>query len=264
MIVFLLAMTMVCTGCTQKLDEPVFIEKMVCSNEMDADFSFITNNNDERSVTDIEIPNMPVGMSIQFYDELIDGFSQYDIHTVTFGIGADELDEDYSLKKDFVFHEVILKWDDGSTTKAEIGTIHMTPNHQSFALERGKSESFSADGTLTEQSMQFTAKEDMRIIDVNLPYADQLADAIMDLSINDSFAKDISKDTPLKLKAGETFELTYTMNHERSRMYGEIFLEGVITGENANGETFEDVFYIIDSRGRQTIDWIEMQIDRAD
>lgn len=264
MIAILITITVVCSGCAKQLDQPVFVKSLICSSDMDTAISFITNNKYERYVKDIEIPDMPEHMRLQFYDEQIEEFSKYDIHVVNFGIGTDQLNENSSLKEDFVFHEVIVKWDDGSETRADIGTIHMTPNHQSYILEVDSSGSSSSDNTIVEQRIEFIVKEDARITGLSLPYAEQLSNIVTDLSINDLEASDISENTPLKLKAGENFELSYTIDYDASKVYGEIFLEGVIEGETAGGKPIMDVFHVVDSHGRWNDDWIENQIADAE
>ena len=157
-----------------------------------------------------------------------------------------------------------MKWNDGSETRADIGTIHMTPDYQSFVLGRSDAESSSSDGTIVEHRIKFTAQEDMLITSVSLPYAEQLSDLVTDLSVNQSAATTITEQVPLELKAGEEFTISYTINYEEAKAYGEIFLEGIITGENKKGEAFTDVFHVVDSSGRQTDDWIEQQIEAAE
>lgn len=264
MMILLFAITMGFSGCVKQLDQPVFVKSLICSSDMDTAISFITNNKYERYVKDIEIPDMPKHMRLQFYDEQIEDFSKYDIHVVNFGIGTDQLNENSSLKEDFVFHEVILKWDDGSETSADIGTVHMTPNHQSFILEADSSGSSSSDNTIVEQRIKYIVKEKSRITEVKLPYADQLSDIITDLSVDGLPASEITEKAPLELKAGENFELSYTIDYDAAKVYGEIFLEGVIKGETAGGKPFVDVFHIVDSYGRWNDDWIKRQIDEIE
>lgn len=251
-------------GCAKQLDEPVFVKNLVCSSDMDASIEFITNREYERYVEDIEIPGMPKGLGVSFYDEQIDDRSKYDIHILEFGIHADELDDNGGLKEDFVFHEVIVKWDDGSETRADIGMIHMTPNYQSSILESDGGESSSSEGMIVEQRIKFIANEDMLITNVSLPYADQLSDIITDLSVNQFAATTITENEPLKLKAGDKFTISYTINYEEAKAYGEISLEGVIVGKNKKGEAFTDVFHVVDSSGRYTTNWIEQQIEAAE
>lgn len=264
MVVCVFAITTVFCGCTKQLDEPVFLKELVCSSDMDADVSFITNTDYEKSVEGVEIPNMPDGMSVQFYEEEIDDSLKYDIHTVSFGVATDELAENSGLKEDFVFHEVIVKWDDGSTTTADVGTIHMTPDYQSFVLGGGNSNGSSLGEAVVEHRTKYTAKEDMRITSVTLPYAEQLSDVVTDLAVGNFAASAITENTPLELKAGEEFEISYTIDYDASKTYGQLFLEGVITGETAKGEAFTDVFRIVDSQGRRNSDWVEKQIKEAE
>ncbi len=249
MIALLIAITVVCSGCAKQLDQPVFVKNLICSSDMDTAISFITNNKYERYVEDIEIPDMPEHMRLQFYDEQIEDFPKYDIHVVNFGVATDELNEDSSLKNDFVFHEMIVKWDDGSKTRANIGTIHMTPNHQSFILKTDSSSS-SSDGRIVEQRIKCIVNENMSITCVKLPYEDQLSNIITELSANGLSATDITEKDPLQVNAGEAFELSYTIDYDAAKVYGELFLEGIITGVNEKGEPFEDVFRVVDSHGR--------------
>ena len=259
MIALLIAIAVICSGCAKQLEQPVFVKNLICSSDMDTAILFITNNKCERYVEDIEIPDMPEHMRLQFYDEQIEDFSKYDIHVVNFGVATDELNEDSSLKNDFVFHEMIVKWDDGSKTRANIGTIHMTPNHQSFILKTDSSSS-SSDGRIVEQRKKYIVNENMSITCVKLPYEDQLSNIITELSANGLSATDITEMKPLQVNAGEAFELSYTIDYDAAKVYGELFLEGIITGVNEKGKPFEDVFHVVDSHGRWNDDWIERQI----
>lgn len=259
-VILVFATSNVISKCAKHLDEPVFVKNLVCSSDMDAEFSFITNKDDNREVIGIEIPNMPEHMRIQLYEEVVQTFNKYNRSTVYFGVASDDLSEDGSLKEDFVFHKVIVKWDDDTMTTADIGTIHMTPDQQSFVLGRNGGGGSTSDGKVIEQEIEYTAKEDMKITGVSLPYIDQLSDTITDLSLNQFAATTITEKTPVELKAGEEFTITCIIDYEASKKYGNIFLEGIITGENKDGDSFTDVFHVLDATDRNN-DWINQQVN---
>ena len=251
------------SGCAKKLDEPVFVRNLVCSSDMDASVEFITNNDYELSVKSIEIPDMPEGLSLNFYDEQIGEWTKYDVHTLSFGIGADQLSESGGLKEDFIFHEIIVKWDDGTETRADIGTIHMAAYDDDFILESGGGGSSSQDGTFVTYRTRYYAPKDMEITGVNMPYLDELEGIIDNLCINDTPVSSISKETPMAFGEDESFELSYTKNEEAAMAYGKISLEGLIEGQLASGEAFADIFHMSGSLGRKMPDWAEAQIANA-
>lgn len=247
-------------GCAKKLDAPVFVKNLVCSCDMDAEVEFITNNNYKLKVKDIEIPDMPENLSLDFYDEEIEEWSKYDIHNLSFGIGTDELSEDGGLKEDFIFHEIIVKWEDGTETKADIGTIHMTANSEDFLLDNtGTQHAYPSDDIIETQEF-FVATKEMNITDISIPYFNKIPGFITDIYFNGEPIESISEESPIAAKKGDQYELTYTIDNSAQKQYGRIFIEGVITGKTSDGERFLDKFYINGSVGRHMPDWAEEQI----
>lgn len=250
-------------GIPKKLEAPIFVKNLVCSCDMDAEVEFITNNNYKLKVKDIEIPNMPENLSLDFYDEEIEEWAKYDIHNLSFGIGADELSEDGGLKEDFVFHEIIVKWEDGTETKADIGTIHMTANSEDFVLENTGTQHAYPNDNIVETQELFVATQKMNITDISIPYSNKVPNFIIDIYFNGEPVESISEEAPLTVKKGDQCELTYTMDNSVQKQYGRIFIEGVITGKTSDGERFLDKFYINGSVGRHMPDWAEEQIAKC-
>ena len=52
-VMLLLAVTVVFSGCTKQLEEPVFVKNLVCSSDMDTEISFATNKKYDRYVGEI-------------------------------------------------------------------------------------------------------------------------------------------------------------------------------------------------------------------
>lgn len=262
-IMVLLAVTVVFSGCTKQLEEPVFVKNLVCSSDMDTEISFVTNKKYDRYVTDIEIPNMPDGMHVDFYDEEIEDWKKYDIHVVNFGVGAKELSEAGGLKEDFVFHEVIVKWNDGNTTSADIGTIHMTASSDKAPITPTDSASDVIDSKYVRYEESYIAQADLQITGLQIPYLEMLPDAFSEVSVNDQMISGDSKSNPIHVKKGETLKVSYTMDETASNGYGRVFLEGLLVGFTENGEAFE-MPIIIDGfqrSHRAKIDWVEKEIE---
>ena len=262
-IMVLLAVTVVFSGCTKQLEEPVFVKNLVCSSDMDTEISFVTNKKYDRYVTDIEIPNMPDGIHVDFYDEEIEVWKKYDIHVVNFGVGAKELSEAGGLKEDFVFHEVIVKWNDGNTTSADIGIIHMTASSDEAPITPTDSASDVIDNKYVRYEESYSAQADLQITGLQIPYLEMLPDAFSEVSVNDQMISGDSKSNPIHVKKGETLKVSYTMDETASNGYGRVFLEGLLVGFTENGEAFE-MPIIIDGfqrSHRATIDWVEKEIE---
>lgn len=262
-VILILVIILLNGGIPKKLDEPVFVKNLVCSCDMDADVEFITNNNYKLKVKDVEIPNMPDNLSIEFYDEEIEEWPKYDIHWLSFGIGADELSEDGGLKEDFVFHEIIVKWDDSSEAKVDIGTIHMTANSEDFLLDNTGTQHAYPSDDIIESTEFFVATKNMQITDISIPYYDKVSDFITDVCFNGESIELISEETPVTIKKGEQCELTYTIDNSADsvlKQYGKVFIEGVITGKTSDEESFLDKFYINGYQGRNMPEWAEEQI----
>ena len=261
--IVLLVVAVVCSGCGKKLDEPVFVKNLVCSSDMDTEISFVTNKKYDRYVTDIEIPNMPDGMHVDFYDEEIEDWKKYDIHVVNFGVGAKELSEASGLKEDFVFHEVIVKWNDGNTTTADIGTIHMTASSDKAPITPTDSASDVIDSKYVRYEESYIAQADLQITGLQIPYLEMLPDAFSEVSVNDQMISGDSKSNPIHVKKGETLKVSYTMDETASNGYGRIFLEALLVGSVESGSEFEAPIIIngFQRSHRATIDWVEKEIE---
>lgn len=261
--IVLLVVAVVCSGCGKKLDEPIFVKNLVCSSDMDAEISFVTNKKYERYVTDIEIPNMPDGMHVDFYDEEIEDWKKYDIHVVNFGVGAKELSEAGGLKEDFVFHEVIVKWNDGNTTSADIGTIHMTASSDKAPITPTDSASDVIDSKYVRYEESYIAQADLQITGLQIPYLEMLPDAFSEVSVNDQMISGDSKSNPIHVKKGETLKVSYTMDETASNGYGRILLEALLVGSVESGSEFEAPIIIngFQRSHRATIDWVEKEIE---
>ena len=261
--IVLLVVAVVCSGCGKKLDEPIFVKNLVCSSDMDAEISFVTNKKYERYVTDIEIPNMPDGMHVDFYDEEIEDWKKYDIHVVNFGVGAKELSEAGGLKEDFVFHEVIVKWNDGNTTSADIGTIHMTASSDKAPITPTDSASDVIDSKYVRYEESYIAQADLQITGLQIPYLEMLPNAFSEVSVNDQMISGDSKSNPIHVKKGETLKVSYTMDETASNGYGRIFLEALLVGSVESGSEFEAPIIIngFQRSHRATIDWVEKEIE---
>ncbi|MDO4485240.1 MAG: hypothetical protein Q4C46_01460 [Bacillota bacterium] len=127
------------------MEEPVFVKKLVCS---------VDNNNG------------------------------YDLHCLNFGISTDNLSESGGLSVPFIFHDVIVKWDDGSETRADIGTIHIAESYeQAFSFDwRSREESYPTDDTIAVVE-EHQADGDLLITQIDIPYYDELSNYIKGVNI---------------------------------------------------------------------------------
>ena len=165
-----LLISFVFTGCSDKLEEPVFVKELVCSADMDADIEFFTNSNFDLKAVDVEIPDMPDGLSLSFYDESVDNYKGYDLHCLNFGIGTDNLNDSGGLSEPFIFHEIIVKWDDGSETKADIGTIHMVEGYeQAFTFDWKRRDVVNPSEDEQTVVQEHISTEDLIITSVEVP-----------------------------------------------------------------------------------------------
>ena len=248
----------------KKLDEPVFVQNLVYAADMDAEVEFIANKSWNKEVEDLTIPNLPENMSLQYYDDEVDDWSKYDVHTLSFGVGAEELSESSGLIEPFEFSEIIIKWNDGTETIANIGTIHMTAVEEDDVLEfTGSSSSIETDdASINEES--FYATKDLMITAVYIPFADKLKGYIYDVEFDGKSIDEISVDKPVKVEKGTTPKLTYKLSGTNNLGYGSIFLECQIKAVDKSGQEHISLFRIHAPQGRNMSDWIDEQLMNAE
>ena len=252
-------------GCSDKLEEPVFVKELTCSADMDAEVEFITNSNFKLKAVDVEIPDMPEGLSLDFYDEAVDQCKGYELHCLNFGIGTDNLNDYGGLSEPFVFHEIIVKWDDGSKTRADIGTIHMMEGYeQSYSFDWSSRNETYPDNDTIEVVQDHQATKDLVITKIEIPYYDEIDGFITDLTIAGKTPLEITKDDPLVLEKGHTYMLGYTVDTTVPTAYGTMFIECKIIGTDKQGNEHINMFYIKGEEGREFPAWMEEQIDNAD
>ncbi|MDO4393098.1 MAG: hypothetical protein Q4C80_01620 [Bacillota bacterium] len=265
--VLALALAVMLGGCGKELKEPVFVKNMICSCDMDAEIEFITGDDYGLKVKEVTIPDMPKGISVDFYDEQVEKFSKYNLHTVNFGISADNLRDDGSLKKDFVFHKVTIKWEDGNETRSDIGTIHITSNGNDSKLEFGGSsctDNSNGDKKYYNEE-KYSATEAVAITGISMPreYGKEIAERVYDIRANDRPIQGITKDKPIKLAKGEEVVISYYIDESVETKYGKTTLEGVISGIDSDGRKFTDLFDVRDGNVDMP-EWIERQIANSD
>lgn len=263
--VITLAVTLSFTGCSDKLEEPVFVKELVCSADMDADVDFITDNDFELKAVGVEIPNIPEDLSLTFYDETVDEYKGYDLHSLNFGIGTDNLNECGGLSEPFIFHEIIVKWDDGSETKADIGTIHMMEGYElayNFDWTTRKMADPGKDLQTITQDHQVT--EDLTITSVEIPYYEEYSDLVKDITIAGRTPDDITADNPLVVEKGHTYMMKYNVDTKVDTKYGTMFIECKIIGTDKQGNEHINMFYIQGNEDRTMPDWMLKQIKKAE
>lgn len=253
------------TGCSDKLEEPVFVKELTCSVDMDAEVEFITNNNFELEAVGVEIPDMPEGLNLDFYDETVDQSKGYDLHCLNFGIGTDNLNDHGGLSEPFIFHEIIVKWDDGSETRADIGTIHMMEGYeQAFSFDWISRNEACTDKETIEVVQDHPATKDLVITNIEIPYYDEIDGFITDLTIAGKTPSEITKDEPLILEKGHTYMLGYTVDTTEPTAYGTMFIECKIIGTDDQGNEHINMFYIKGNGNREMPHWMIQQIKKTE
>ena len=254
----------VLSGCSDKLEEPVFVKELVCSADMDADIEFFTNSDFALKAVDVEIPNMPEGLRVAFYDEAVDNYKGYDLHCLNFGIGTDNLNDSGGLSEPFIFHEIIVKWDDGSETRADIGTIHMMEGYeQAFTFDWTSRKMADHDKGSQTIIQDHQATEDLTVTSVEVPYYDEYSDLIKDLTIAGREPSDITEENPLSLEKGHTYFMKYIVDTTVDTKYGTMFVECKIIGTDKQGNENINMFYIQGNENRVMPDWMLKQIKNA-
>lgn len=253
----------VLTGCSDKLEEPVFVKELTCSADMDADVEFITNNNFKLKAVGVEIPDLPENLRLAFYDESVEKYKGYELHCLNFGIGADDLNDSGGLSEPFIFHEIIVKWDDGSETRADIGTVHMMEGYeQAFTFDWTSRDETYPDDTI-EVVQDHQATENLNITSIEIPYYDELA-FIKGITIAGKTPSEISEDDPLVVEKGHTYMLGYTADTTVPTEYGTVFIECKIIGTDSQGNEHINMFCIKGNENRVFPEWILEQIDRSE
>ena len=261
----ILLTSFVLSGCSDKLEEPVFVKELTCSVDMDAEVEFITNNNFKLKAVDVEIPDIPEGLSLDFYDETVDQYKGYDLHCLNFGIGTDNLNDYGGLSEPFIFHEIIVKWDDGSETRADIGTIHMLVGYeQSFSFDWESRKEACTDKETIEVVQDHQATKDLVITKIEIPYYDEIDDFITDITIAGKTPSEITKEDPLILEKGHTYMLGYTVDTTVPTAYGTMFIECKIIGTDKQGNEHINMFYIKGNENREMPHWMIQQIKKAE
>lgn len=260
-VLLVLLTSLVFTGCSDKLEEPVFVKELVCSADMDADIEFITNNNFKLKAVGVEIPDMPEGLSLDFYDETVDEYNGYDLRCLNFGIGTDNLNDSGGLSEPFIFHEIIVKWDDGSETRADIGTIHMMEGYeQAFTFDWKSRDVVNPSEDEQTVVQEHISTEDLIITSVEVPYYDEYSDLIKDLTIAGREPSDITEENPLILEKAHTYFMKYIVDTTVDTNYGTMFIECKIIGTDKQGNEHINMSYIQGNENRVMPEWVNEQI----
>lgn len=230
-------------GCGKTVEGSKFVKNLICSCETDIEIEFKTDKEFDRKVVGLEIPDLPEGFCLDFYDEEVEEWSDYNMHILSFDITEAGAEDTCVLTKPLIFHEVIVTWDDGSEIKADIGTIHLTTSGQTQALENWGGE-YIAEGDVVYSEEDIFATEDMIVTDIEIPYSQDISGLLTELCFGDMPASEISEEHPLPLKKGETYTLTYTLKETAGHAYGKIFLQGEIKGETTQGNPVLTYFYV--------------------
>ena len=262
--VIILVVVLLYIGRGDKLEEPAFVKELVSSEDMDVDIEFFVSNKSDLKVVDVEIPNMPNGFSLDFYDDVDEVNGCYG-HWLSIEFSADDLSDSGGLSEPFVFHEIIIKWDDESETRANIGTVHLAESYEpSDTFEWYGTEYVNFPAVRQEVVQEFTATQDLSISKIDIPYYDEVSDYIKDITLDGRNVFEITEENPLVVEKGKTYIMNYIEDTSVPIKYGFIFLEGKIIGIDKHGNEHTNMFYIQARDGRDMIDVLHEAIKYAE
>lgn len=194
------------------IKEPLFIKNLVSSADTNVEIEYITNNEFKLTPVAVEIPNMPDELYLDFYDESVETYQGYALHCLSFGIDSENLNKSGRLNKPFTFEEIVVKWDDGSKTKANIGTINMTDTEEEYSFDNMDSELLTPLAKNIVGKESFHATEKLSITEIKVLYTEKVPGLISEMKLNDRDVSEITESNPFVVEKGKDYTLRYTID----------------------------------------------------
>lgn len=200
------------------LEKPVFVKMLVYADDMDVDLYYICNDDWEKTISKVEIPNARKGVDCTVYDEEVDYDGKYNIVTAHIGVNDDNWSDENGLPEDISITDLNITWSDGSKTTEDLGQIVIAKEDIDY-------DTIDEDGSSEEGEDYYFSlkpvKKRTEITGLEVPFKD-LRKVMSDVYINEKPLSEISFKHPLVLEAGESCEVSIVMDTYKAPEYGEI------------------------------------------
>lgn len=213
-----------------KIDAPVFVKSLICSEDMDIDLNFIAPKGFDKSIEKIQIPNAPKGIDCVVYGEEKESEGNYTVGTVKMGVNCDYWSEETGIDDNLEINELLVTWNDGSQSNEDVGVITVTggtmpcKNYMHITVDNGT------------RKATYTLINDTEITGLDFPYQNEVFNIITNITINGVYLDNVSKETPIQLKKNEMCIVEYQVNDESKSQYGNVHINGFLMGKNGNNE----------------------------
>lgn len=232
--------TLVMSGCDMlptvqgpDLEKPVFVKQLIYADDMDLELQYICNEDWEKTISKVKIPDAPKGVDCVVYNQEEDYDGKYELVTVYIGVNHDKWDDETGLPEDISISKMEITWDDGTTTTEDMGSITIASkalNHDMTDESGG-----SGDGESYYFSLQGPEKR-TEITGFELPIKEAKG-LIEEMTLNDRLLSEISEKDPLVLQTGEGCEVSILMNSQIMTKYGNVNVVGTLLKKSGNKET---------------------------
>lgn len=216
------------------LEKPVFVKMLVYADDMDVDLYYICNDDWEKTISKVEIPNARKGVDCTVYDEEVDYDGKYNIVTAHIGVNSDDLDENGGIAEDLEINKMNIIWDDGTKTTEDVGRITITAEDLDYDNIGGSEDS----------DYYFSMKEikdRVEITGLDLPYK-ELEEVVSDIYINETPLSEISFRHPLVLEAGDECNISMLVD-TYGKKYGEAYVAVKLMRKEGDKEVkYTDLF----------------------
>lgn len=212
------------------LEKPVFIKQLVYTDEMDIELSYIQDYNWDKVVSKVAVVDGPKGVKCRVYDN--DEYQEdekYTLITVHVGIGSSQINDSGELPEDIKFSKVKITWDDGSETTEDVGNIVISSDDFDYDMIDE-----SGDGDRGNRYVNLEpAEKDTEL--TGLKFRMEGAEKYFtDILFNETPLSEISVKHPLKLRAGESMNITVDINNHGD--YGNVYIAADVMEKTKKGE----------------------------
>ena len=247
----ILTVTLALAGCGKKQKETLFVKQLVSSSNTEAELLYISDDQWEKEAEQVEIPGAPEQISVTTGTEQKIKTNGYYYHRIPIKVESRKLQKTGRFGKPFEFEKVKITWDDGSSSTEKIGTIRITDGKKRNGLKRSESGQMRA-GKGWIQYTDYQVKKRMKIIHMEIPFAEEEGALVPRVSVNAVSAQAIDKKHPLKLHKGEACTVESRISEELTKKYGRILLEGeMVTVDGNKKKQKTEILIDWDGFGRQ-------------
>lgn len=231
------------------LEKPVFVKMFVYADDMDVDLHYICDQKWDKAISKIEIPNAPKEVSCVVYDEEDEAYEgKYTVMTAHMGVGDDRYDDD-GLPEDISFSELLITWDDGTTTTEDVG--HITIASEDIDYNNTNESGGSEPGDVFYEVLDPVEKR-TEITGFEVPFK-EMEKIIDEVTLNDTPLSEISAEHPLVLEKGESCEFSISLDRSKAPEYGEVWVAAKLLKKSGDKEVkYTNVF--INERFNSNVD----------